>query len=150
MPAHCLTRNGSSQHPYFRYFSFCQASHPFNVASDYLPVIHSNSPSANFSLCTFQGSHFAVLCALLDMRKNALKRQEKSLIPHFCGTVAKRNNFRETSAQSQWDSVTHQFSNFFSNSNPLNHLSLETKYCELKPDIRLEYQMYLLSFSEAA
>lgn len=38
----------------------------------------------------------------------------------------------------------------FSNSNPLKHFFLETKYCELKPDDRLEYQIYLVSFSEAA
>lgn len=36
---------GSSQHPYFRYFSFCKASHPFTIASDYLSVINSNSLS---------------------------------------------------------------------------------------------------------
>lgn len=29
-------------------------------------------------------------------------------------------------------------------------MSLETNYCELKPDDRLEYQIYLVSFSEAA
>lgn len=29
-------------------------------------------------------------------------------------------------------------------------MSLETKYSELKPDDRLEYQIYLVSFSEAA
>lgn len=38
----------------------------------------------------------------------------------------------------------------FSNSNPLKYLSLETKYCELKPDDMLEYQIHLVSFSEAA
>lgn len=29
-------------------------------------------------------------------------------------------------------------------------MSSETKYCELKPDDRLEYQIYLVSLSEAA
>lgn len=38
----------------------------------------------------------------------------------------------------------------FSNSKPLQHLSFKNKYCELKPDDRLEYQIYLGSFSEAA
>lgn len=38
----------------------------------------------------------------------------------------------------------------FSNSNPFKHFSLETNYCELKPEDRLEYQIYLVSFSEAA
>lgn len=38
----------------------------------------------------------------------------------------------------------------FSSSNPFKNLSLETKYSELKPDDRLEYQIYLVSFSEAA
>lgn len=45
-----------------------------------------------------------------------------------------------------------QYTSFpiFSNSNPFKHLSLEANYCELKPDDRLEYQIYLVSFSEAA
>lgn len=42
------------------------------------------------------------------------------------------------------------FPGFFSNSKPLKRFLLETKYCELKSDNRLEYQMYFVSFSEAA
>lgn len=136
MPAHCLTHNGSSQHPYFRYFSFCQASHPFNIASDYLPVIHSDSPSANFSLCTFYGSHFAVLCAVLDIRKDALKTQEGS---HFSLLW---HSSQEEQFQIDTSSAPVGFCNTLvfqisSKSNPLRHLSLDTKYCELKPDDRL-------------
>lgn len=37
---------------------------------------------------------------------------------------------------------------FFSDSNPLKHLSLEAKYCELKPDDRLEYRIYLVNFQK--
>lgn len=134
MPAHCLTQHMVPANTLTLDISFCQASHPFIIASDYLPVIHSNSPSASFSLCTF-------CCPLSSFRhqekhmENAGKESHSSFLWH-----------RETPGSVPVGFYNTLVFQLFSNSNPLKRLWLETKYCELKPDDRLEYQMLSCEF----
>lgn len=128
MPAHCLTHNGSSQHTYFTYFS---VESPF---PHYCIRLSCRNFSLPLPISLFPSRHFAV-CVILDIRKHALKTQKKSLIPHFCGTIFKRNNFKEAGTPAEFcKTLVFQF---ISNSNPLKHSSTETKYCEFIPAVGL-------------
>lgn len=105
--ANTLTSDISVKPPILHYYIRPSSSNSFKPSHS-LPI----SPSV------LSKSHFAVLCAVVDWRKNALKTQENSLIPHFCGTVAKRNNFRDTRGAPVGFCNTLVFP-IFSHSNPL-------------------------------
>lgn len=126
----------------------CQVSHPFHCC---IRLSSSNS----FKLYQFLPRYLLQLsfcCPLCCFRRQAkcTENTGKTSNSSFLWHGSQEGQLQIDTSTAPVGVCDTLFFQFFSNSKPLKHFLLETKYCELKSDNRLEYQMYFVIFSEAA